>query len=86
MKETIKDIAGLFGLTMLLGMGITLYLIEIWAYLSGTWEITVTFNKYGEGMVEFIISIIALILGIWGIYWYTHESMLEEHEEIDNMR
>lgn len=83
-SERIKDIAGMLGLGMIFGTGvitIVTWLIAWWnGMTTGNFRVTVDINSIGEWFAEFWLIWIVLAFAIWGMYWYVHEAILEEHE------
>lgn len=83
-SEKVKDIAGMIGLGMIFATGlvtIVTWLIAWWNGLTtGQYLVLVNINEFGEMLAEFWLVWVVLGFAIWGMYWYLHESMLEEEE------
>jgi hypothetical protein len=83
-SEKVKDIAGMLGLGMIFGTGlvtIITWLVAWWnGITTGTYKVLVDINSVGEMTAEFWLIWIVLGFAIWGMYWYVHEAILEDHE------
>ncbi len=74
----------MLGLGMIFATGlvtIITWLVAWWNGVNtGTYKVMVDINSIGERVAEFWLIWIVLAFAIWGMYWYMHEAMLEEHE------
>ena len=81
MGEKIKDFFGLAGVLLALGYTILMYVTFLYAFFSSDKSVTVYINRTNEALEEFFILHILLVIVIWGVYWYFHESMGEPEEQ-----
>ena len=81
MGEKIKDFFGLAGVLLALGYTILMYVTFLYAFFSSDKSVTVYINRTNEALAEFFILPILLVIVIWGVYWYFHESMGEPEEQ-----
>ncbi len=85
--EMVKDYAGLLGLGMIFATGfvtILTWLVAWWnGITTGKYKVVVNINAFGEMTAEFWLIWIVLALGVWGMYWYIHEAILERRAGYD---